>query len=72
MGWGGGRGLQSIVIKLNMELDLQSLFGLRVHSWTPKRGPYWSAKIDDISLWAPGNVSIPKAALKIKFKKMTA
>ena len=48
-----------------MELDLQSLFGLHVHSCTPWltprnspsppciwaqiRGRYWSAKIDDIS-----------------------
>jgi len=46
-------------IWLNMKLDLQSLFGLRVHScthwlrpriWAHIRGRYWSAKIDDISL----------------------
>jgi hypothetical protein len=50
-----------------MELDLQSLFGLHVHScthccdpatslpriWAHIRGRYWSAKIDDISLWPP-------------------
>ncbi len=52
--------------RLNMELDLQSLFGLYVHScthwlrprnclpppriWAHIRGRYWSAKIDDISL----------------------
>ncbi len=48
-----------------MELDLQILFGLHVHScthwlrprtpppriWAHIRGRYWSAKIDDISLW---------------------
>jgi hypothetical protein len=48
-----------------MELDLQSLFGLHVHSgshclrprnpqariWTHIRGRYGSAKIDVISLW---------------------
>jgi hypothetical protein len=53
-----------------MELDLQSLFGLHVYScthwlrprnhapptpiWAHIRGRYWSAKIDDISLWPPG------------------
>jgi hypothetical protein len=45
--------------RLNMELDLQSLFGLDRHRcthglrpriWTHIRGRYWSAKIDDISL----------------------
>jgi hypothetical protein len=51
--------------RLNMELDLQSLFGLHVQScthWLRPRNPpappiwahirwrYWSAKIDDISL----------------------
>jgi|LakMenE18May11ns_1017448.scaffolds.fasta_scaffold9631727_1 hypothetical protein len=46
--------------RLNMEIDLQSLFGLHVHSCTylyllaeaPQLPPprYWSAKIDDISL----------------------
>ncbi len=55
--------------RLNMELDLQSLFGLHVHSCThwprPRNSPlphlgsyklgrYWSAKVDDISLWPPG------------------
>jgi hypothetical protein len=50
---------------LNMELDLQSLFGLHVHNcihwlrphkppspriWAHIRGRYWSAKIDDICL----------------------
>ncbi len=53
--------------RLNMELDLQSLFGLHVHScthrlrpripppriWARIPGRYWSAKIDDISLWPP-------------------
>ena len=51
--------------RLNMELDLRSLFGLHVLScthwvrprtlpppsiWANIRGRYWSAKIDDISL----------------------
>ncbi len=51
-----------------MELDLQRLFGLHVHScthwlgsrntpppgiWAHIRWCYWSAKIDDISLWYP-------------------
>jgi hypothetical protein len=49
--------------RLNMELDLQSLFGLQLYSLTetpqipsfPRngahiRGHYWSAKTDDISL----------------------
>jgi hypothetical protein len=52
--------------RLNMELDIQSLFGLHVdscthwlrprnptptlHIWVHIRGRYWSAKIDDISL----------------------
>ncbi len=54
--------------RLNMELDLQSLFGLHVHScthllrsrtpsppriWAHIRGRWWSAKIDDISLCPP-------------------
>ncbi len=55
--------------RLNMELDFQSVFGLHVHScthwlrprnpppspriWAHIRGRYWSAKIDDISLWPP-------------------
>ncbi len=54
--------------RLNMELGLQRLFGLHVHSCThwlrprnpppprisaPIRGRYWSTKIDDISLWPP-------------------
>jgi hypothetical protein len=55
--------------RLNMELDLQSLFGLQVHScthwlrhrnpppppaiWYLKRGRYWLAKIDDISFVTP-------------------
>ncbi len=57
--------------RLNMELGLQSLFGLHVHScthwlrprhtpypptpsiWALIRGRYWSAKLDDISLWPP-------------------
>ncbi len=53
--------------RLNMELDLQSLYGLHVYScthlprpsnspstrsWAHIRGHYWSAKIDDISLEA--------------------
>ncbi len=55
---------EGAVHKLNMELHLQSLFGLHVHSctywwdpatppppiWAHIRGRYWSAKIDDISL----------------------
>jgi hypothetical protein len=51
--------------RLNIELELQSLFGPHVldfthwlrprnppppHIWAPIRGRYWSAKIDDISL----------------------
>ncbi len=48
-----------------VHLDFSSLFGLHVHSWThwlrprnphppsPAFGRYWSAKIDDISLWPP-------------------
>ncbi len=54
--------------RLNMELRLQSFFGLHVHScahwlrprnppspiWAHIRGGFWSAKIDDISLWPPG------------------
>jgi hypothetical protein len=54
--------------RLNMELDRQSLFGLHVHScthwlkpptpltphiWAHIRGFYWSAMIDDISMWSP-------------------
>ncbi len=48
--------------RLNMEFDLQSLFGehscahwLRPHTpiWTHIRGRCWSAKIDDISLCPP-------------------
>jgi hypothetical protein len=56
----------SVIGLLNMELDLESVFGLHVPScthwlrprnlhppriWAHKRGRYWSAKIDDISLW---------------------
>ncbi len=52
--------------RLNIELALQSLFGLYVHScislaetppppppriWAHIRGRYWSAEIDDISLY---------------------
>jgi hypothetical protein len=54
--------------RLNMELDLQSLFRWApLHSfihwllqptpspriWAQIRGCYWSAMIDDISLWPP-------------------
>ncbi len=54
----------TLMYRLNMELDLQSLFGLHVYSCThwlrPRnpapssafgliRGRYWSAKIDDVS-----------------------
>ncbi len=54
--------LDTYIHRLNMELDLQSFFGLHVHSkaetpqtpppriWAQIRGRYWSAKIDDISL----------------------
>ncbi len=58
--------------RLNIELDLRSLFGLLVHScahwlrppnspspspriWAHKRGRYWSAKLDDISLQPPAS-----------------
>jgi hypothetical protein len=64
--------------RLTLELDLRSLFGLRVHSCThwlrprnsplPRhlgsyRGRYWSAKINEISLWplAP----TPPASLRV-------
>ena len=55
--------------RFNMELDLQSLFVLLCtvvligwepetlslpSIWAHKRGRYWSAKIDDISLYPPG------------------
>ncbi len=55
--------------RLNIELDLQSLFVLLCTAvligcvpatphypriWVHIRGRYWSAKIDDISLWPPG------------------
>jgi hypothetical protein len=49
--------------RLIIELDLQSLFGLHMHTrthwlrprnppriWAHIRGRYWSASIDDISL----------------------
>ncbi len=47
---------------LNMKLNLQSLFGHHVYScthwprpppriWAQIRGRYWSAKINDVSLW---------------------
>ncbi len=52
--------------RLNMELDIQSLFGLHVYScthwrrtpppprtWAHIGGRYWSAKIDDACLWPP-------------------
>jgi hypothetical protein len=58
--------LDKVNLRLNMELGLQSLFGLHVHSctfwlkprnpppppriWAHIRGRYWSAKIDDISV----------------------
>jgi hypothetical protein len=55
--------------RLNMKLDLQSLFGLLCTAvlivwdfvtppspsiWAHLRGRYWAAKIDDTSLWPPG------------------
>ncbi len=59
-----------------MELDLQSLFRLHVHSrthwlssrypppsprfWAHIRGCYWPAKIDDISKWPPGYYKLDK------------
>jgi hypothetical protein len=64
--------------RLNMELDLQSLFGLHVQFvhrctywlrppatsppciWAQIRGRYWSAKIDDIFLWPPGEPKLCK------------
>ncbi len=64
--WNGPQEYQNH--RINMELDLQSLFGLHVHScthglrprnlppphiWAYIRGRYWSAKRDDISLWPP-------------------
>ncbi len=51
--------------KVKWDLNLQNLFGLHVHCctqwlvrpptpiWAHIRGRYWSAKIDDISLWPP-------------------
>jgi hypothetical protein len=64
---------------LNRELDLQCLFGLHVHScthwlrprnspspriWPHIQGRYWSAKIDDISLWPP--------SLTLRISKLSA
>jgi hypothetical protein len=72
-GGGGGlgwvevnhKGWESSTHKLNMEIDLQSVFRLHVHScthwlrpatpplpriWAHIRGRYWAAKMDDISL----------------------
>ncbi len=58
--------------RLSNELDLQSLFGLHVRNythwlrpcnppppsiWAHIRGRYWSANIDDISLWLPEAIS---------------
>ncbi len=47
--------------RLNMKLDLQSCTHWLRHRnppppriWAHIRGLYWSAKIDDISLWPPG------------------
>jgi hypothetical protein len=60
------RRLFSVAHRLNTELDLNSLIGLHVHSfthwlrhrkppntriWAHIRGRYWSAKIGDMSLW---------------------
>jgi hypothetical protein len=50
--------VNAIGIRLNMKLDLQSLFGLlcaavhwlRPRIWDHIQGRYWSAKIEDISL----------------------
>ncbi len=53
--------------RVKYKVDLQSLFGLHVHScthwlhetrnspriWAHIRGHYWSANINDISLWSP-------------------
>ncbi len=62
-----------------MDSDLQSLFGLHVHScthlaetpqppsprnWAHIRGRYWSAKIDDISLWPPSQAQVNLAKSK--------
>jgi hypothetical protein len=57
---------ESVLNRLNMELDLQSLYGLHVYSCThwlrPRNSPriwahirerYWSAKIDNISSLPP-------------------
>ncbi len=69
--------LVSLNHRLNMDLDLQSLFGLHMHSlresrprpppriWAHIRGRYWSAKIDDISLLPPG-LNKPGASSKMK------
>jgi len=57
--------IKYMYVKYSVELDLQSLLGLHVHScthwlrpcnspvprsWAHIRGRYWSAMIDDISL----------------------
>ncbi len=62
--------------RLNMELDLQSLFGLHMHScthWLRPRNPpsariwahirerHWSAKTGDMSLWPPLSIGLPCA-----------
>jgi hypothetical protein len=67
--------VEVLLHRLNMELDLQSLFGPHVYScthwlrprtlppsprsWAHIRGRYWSDKIDDISLWPPALYSSP-------------
>ena len=67
LGKGGRRKRESVSGEgekhwLNMELDLQTLFKLHVHScmyslaetiWAHMRGRYWSAKMDDISFVTP-------------------
>ncbi len=71
--------------RLNMELDLHSLFRLHVHScthwlrprnnppppriWAHMQGRYWSAEIDDISSWPPESPSTSMIAHYRPFSK---
>jgi hypothetical protein len=47
------------VHRLNMELDLQSLFGLHVHSCT-----HWLSPAFGASLWSPGPLEAHPRALE--------